>query len=36
MASSAVEATEKNGAEKVLPGGKKIVNGIVYDADGKP
>jgi hypothetical protein len=36
MSSIPTEAPEKKDTEKVLPGGKTIRNGIVYDADGKP
>ena len=36
MSSIPTEAPDKKDTEKVLPGGKTIRNGIVYDADGKP
>ncbi|KAJ8113352.1 hypothetical protein OPT61_g4495 [Boeremia exigua] len=36
MSSLPTETAEKKDTEKTLPGGKKIINGIVYDADGKP
>jgi hypothetical protein len=36
MSSMPTEVTEKKDTEKVLPRGKTIRNGIVYDADGKP
>ncbi|KAH6643773.1 ERV/ALR sulfhydryl oxidase domain-containing protein [Boeremia exigua] len=36
MASLPTETPEKKDAEKTLPGGRKIINGIIYDADGKP
>ena len=36
MSSGAPETQEKKDEGKPLPGGKKIINGIVYDADGKP
>lgn len=36
MSSIPTETGEKRDTEKLLPGGKKIINGIVYDADGKP
>lgn len=36
MSSIPTGAEEKKDEGKALPGGKKIINGIVYDADGKP
>ena len=36
MSSIPTEVLDKKDTEKVLPGGKTIRNGIVYDADGKP
>ncbi|KAJ4338948.1 Flavin-linked sulfhydryl oxidase of the mitochondrial IMS [Didymella glomerata] len=36
MSSISAGTEDKRDEGKVLPGGKKIINGIVYDADGKP
>lgn len=36
MASIPTEPVEKKDTGKVLPGGKKIINGIVYNPDGTP
>jgi hypothetical protein len=36
MSSIPPSTEDKKDEGKVLPGGKKIINGIVYDADGKP
>jgi hypothetical protein len=36
MAPGATDTPEKTETEKTLPGGRKIINGIIYSEDGKP